>query len=227
MSDDDFAFEPQPGIPSALPQGEAILWQGMPQPMALARRTLFLKPVLAYFAVLAAWRVGDVAMKGGGILDAASYALELLPALAIGLAAIALLSYGYARSTVYTITNRRVIVRSGLALPITVNLPFAVIEAAGVAKSRSGQGEIVLKLIPEHRVALLALWPHVRPGRLFAPEPLLAGLSEPDRVATILGRALAASSAAAVPTAPAGVRIAPSTPDVVMPAAVSLGGATS
>jgi len=142
---------------------------------------------------------------------------------------VVLLAYGYARSTVYTITNRRVIVRSGLALPITVNLPFAVIAAAGVAKTRGGFGEIALKLTPEHRVAFLALWPHVRPGRLFAPEPLLTGLADPDRVAAILGRALAdsAEAGAAAPQPAVTPRAEASAPLVSMPAAVSLGGAAS
>jgi hypothetical protein len=199
MSDDDFAFEPIPGVPKALPEGELILWQGSPSWSALAWRAVFVRPVLVYFAVLMAWRFGGVLSEGGGALAALSYALELAPIAAIAVGLFVLLAWAYARSTVYTITSRRLMIRSGVALPITVNVPFAAIRSAAVAKYGGGRGQILLELLPEHRVAALALWPHVRPWRYFPPQPLLLGLSNVDQVADTLGRALAASIAGTVP----------------------------
>ena len=37
MSHDDFAFEPQVGLPERLPQTEVMLWQGRPSAWALVR----------------------------------------------------------------------------------------------------------------------------------------------------------------------------------------------
>ena len=37
MSDHDFDFESQPGLPKPLPEGETLLWQGSPDSAALAR----------------------------------------------------------------------------------------------------------------------------------------------------------------------------------------------
>lgn len=193
MSDDDFAFEPIPGVPKALPQGELILWQGSPSWSALAWRAVFVRPVLAYFGLLMAWRFGDVLASGGGGLGALSYALELVPVAAIAIGLFVLLAWAYARSTVYSITTRRLIVRSGVALPITVNIPFTAIRSAGVAKYRKGGGQILLDLLPEHRVSALALWPHLKPWSFFPPKPLLVGLEDVERVADTLGRALASS----------------------------------
>jgi hypothetical protein len=45
-------------------------------------------------------------------------------------------------------------------------------------------------------LAYIALWPHCRVFRLNQPQPLLRGLMEPQRVATILADAVAAAAAA-------------------------------
>jgi hypothetical protein len=195
MSHDDFAFEPIPGVPSALPAGERILWQGAPHWRAIARGSMFTRPVAIYFAAMMLWRGADSHASGASIARAIADAATLLPVAAAALALLVFLSWIYARSTVYTITDRRLIVRSGVALPITVNIPFAVIAQAGLARTTDGRGQILLTLAPDHKVAYLALWPHVRPWRMSRTEPLLMGLSDPDSVAQILGRALAQSTA--------------------------------
>jgi hypothetical protein len=58
MHHDDFKFEPVPGLPEALPEGEHILWQGRPDSLRLAKDAWNLNWVLGYFIVLAIWRVG-------------------------------------------------------------------------------------------------------------------------------------------------------------------------
>ncbi len=58
MSHDDFKFEPVPGLPEALPEGEHILWQGAPDARHLARDAWGLRWVAGYFVLLAVWRVG-------------------------------------------------------------------------------------------------------------------------------------------------------------------------
>jgi hypothetical protein len=230
MSHDDFAFEPIPGVPKALPQGEVILWQGSPGPVALAWRSLFFKPVLAYFGLLVVWRIADAMSADKGFGAALSYALELVPVAAVALGLLGLLAWAYARSTVYTITSQRLIVRSGVALPITVNIPFGTIRSAGVAKRRDGRGEIALELVPDHRVAYLALWPHVRPTKFFPPHPLLVGLSDPERVADVLGRALTSSVSNELPVAPVVPQAARAEAAVRQPpigGGIELGGAAS
>ena len=57
MSHDDFAFEPQRGLPERLPAGEHILWQGSPQPWRIAVEALSIKWIAGYFVLLAVWRV--------------------------------------------------------------------------------------------------------------------------------------------------------------------------
>ena len=49
---------------------------------------------------------------------------------------LCIVGYTQARATLYTITNRRVAMRIGAALTVTLNLPFTQIDNAAVAKKR-------------------------------------------------------------------------------------------
>jgi hypothetical protein len=50
------------------------------------------------------------------------------------------------------------------------------------------------------------LWPHLRPWRFATPEPMLRALTDAEAAAQILGRALAAASAAPVSPLPDAAR---------------------
>lgn len=193
-------FEPVPGLPEALPEGETILWQGGPQFGPLARRALHVRSIAFYFAALAGWRGTTLALDGASAVEIAlgSALLVLLGAAAI--APLALFAWASARSTVYTITNRRIVIRAGVALPTSVNVPFAAVQAAGLKLHGEGVGDIALRLVPEQKIAYLFLWPHVRPWHFSRPEPTLRCVDGAESVAQVLGRALA--GAASVPVQP-------------------------
>lgn len=187
--------EPVPGLPAALPAGEQILWQGSPAIGGLARRGLHLRWMSVYFVLLALWRGAVLAGDGAdaiAVMQGAAFIL-LLGAVPMGL----LLAYGWAsaRMTMYTITSRRVVIRTGVALPVTVNIPFAVIGSAAVAAHGDGTGDIALQVMAPHRVSWIALWPHLRSWHVTRPQPALRAVAEPEQVAQVLGRALAASAA--------------------------------
>lgn len=142
---DDFAIEPLPGLPAHPPKGEVLLWQGRPQAFALAREALKITWVAGYFVALAVWR--GWAMGGGEAL--ATFAV-MLPYLGLGLVACAILytiAVVQARSTVYTITTARVAMRIGVALTVTLNLPFRQIGAAHLAVKSNGTGTIALQTL--------------------------------------------------------------------------------
>ncbi len=193
-------FEPVRGLPARPPAGERILWQGSPTGKALARRAFHVRGVAIYFLVLMAWRAASNVADGHGAVDTILAVLGVLPLALAGLGVLALLGWLNARATVYTITDRRVVMRFGVALPMTVNLPFTRIDAAGLAVHRDGTGDVTLTLLGSDRIAWLHLWPHVRPWHLARPQPMLRGLSNPQAVAGVLGNALQAALAA-VPAA--------------------------
>lgn len=190
MSHDDFDFEPIPGLPERPPPGEKILWQGKPDWWGLALRVFHIRKVAIYFAILLAWR-GIATVYDGGTLTASLLAmLSILPLALLGLGLLGLLAALYARTTIYTITSRRVVMRFGVALPMTVNFPFTVVESASLRLCGDGTGDIPLALKGPDKLAYLVLWPFVRPGHYKRPQPMLRALPEAGSVAATLSAAL-------------------------------------
>ncbi|MBK1696336.1 photosynthetic complex putative assembly protein PuhB [Rhodovibrio salinarum] len=190
MSHDDFDFEPIPGLPKRPPEGEEILWQGAPSARSLGRFLFNLRLIALYFGILAAWGAATAISDGRGILDAATSVIWLA---VLGIGAIALFqgfAWLVARTTVYTITNRRVVMRIGVALPITYNVPFRVIDTASLKEHKGGAGNISLQLREGNNIAYLRLWPHVRPWHFKQAEPTLREVPNARHVAEILANAL-------------------------------------
>ena len=163
---------------------EAVLWQGAPDTLVLAR-TAFRTPVIAgYFVLLAAIAV----LFGGGIGGAA---LTLLAGSAV-MAILYAIAFTSARTTRYILTDRRLILHVGMAIEKTINLPLAKIGAADLADRGHGYGEIALDVVGGHSLGYLLLWPHARPWRFSDPQPMMRGLPEAAAVAERLAKAVAA-----------------------------------
>lgn len=184
---DDFNFEPIRGLPEQLPEDEHILWQGAPDPRRLAREALGLRWVAGYFVLLAIWRIG-VSSIDVPLTQAMAHGI---PFILIGVVACAIIygiAYVQARSTVYTLTNKRVAMRIGAALTMTLNLPFTKIASADL-DLRKGTGSIALTLLGEARLSYLMLWPHVRPWRMAKTQPCLRCIPDAQAVAEVLAEA--------------------------------------
>lgn len=186
----DTSKRPLKGLPDALPEGEIVLWQGQPSWRALAVRVFHIRLFALYFVVLLAWRGIPALQNGFSVTGAATDALWLLPLPLAAIAIPALLAWIYARTTIYTITNRRVVMHFGAALPFALNLPFGSIGTAAAKVHKDGTADIPLSLTGPDRIAYLHLWPHARPWRLRKPEPMLRGLPDGQRVTAILANAL-------------------------------------
>lgn len=190
-------FEPQFGLPERLPPSERLLWQGQPLPGIVARRVFHLPLVTAYFAVMLAWRIGAQLQDGLTLLAAlrGSLVLALLAAVAIGI--LAVMARLTASTTVYTLTDKRVVMRVGVVLTVTYNLPLKHIDAAHLLPLSGTQGEIALQLRGDTRIAYLHLWPHARPWLFARPQPMLRGLADAQAVSRLLSEAWAAVNAQA------------------------------
>lgn len=188
MSHDDFNFEPVRGLPEQLPEGEHILWQGAPDPRRLAREALGVRWVMAYFALLAFWRVGVSSAE----VPFSVALLHGVPFILSGIMACAILygiAYVQARSTVYTLTNKRVAMRIGAALTMTLNLPYTWIGTAKLELKPSGHGTLAFELIGETRISYLMSWPHVRPWRMARTQPALRCIPDAENVARLFAEA--------------------------------------
>jgi hypothetical protein len=182
-------FEAAYGLPEPLPKGESILWQGAPDFSDLAVRVFHLKKAAVYFVVL-------MFVRGSYLYSLDEPALTVLAGIslvaALGLtamAALGILAWLTARTTAYTLTDQRVVMRIGIVLTLTFNLPLKRIEAAGLLLTGKGFGDIPLALSGGDRIGWLNLWPHARPWRLAKPEPMLRCIADAQILATMLHKA--------------------------------------
>ena len=183
-------IEPLPGLPGVPPVGEVILWQGRPSSALVARHLLKIRWIVGYFLVLAGWALlagMNDGQPAGGIL----FSVAVLTALAgVLIGMIELFAWAVEKTTLYTITTERVVMRFGVAISMTLNLPYRQVDGVALARLGEKAGMIAIALLPEQRLSWLIQWPHVRGFRFSRPEPSLICLADADEVAKVLSAAI-------------------------------------
>ncbi|MBA4048922.1 MAG: photosynthetic complex assembly protein [Sphingomonas sp.] len=192
----EYDSEPIRGLPGLLPPGEVILWQGSPDWRVLARTAFHTGSVAVYFAVLVA-----VALVSGSALG---FGMTLAVGM-IGIALLHLLAYGTARSTIYTITNRRIVLRFGMAIPKCINLPLRMIGTLDLRARARGTGDLLMLVTGQQRLGYIALWPHAQGWHFSNPRPMLRAVPEIAKVGMIAARAAQAAQGDGIVTAVADV----------------------
>lgn len=177
----EYEIEPIPGLPGNLPPGESIIWQGSPDWQTLARAVFHTRLVAVWFVFVA-----SLAFVGGG--TGLKGAVITLAVASVGLGILYFLARASARSTIYTLTNRRVVMRFGVALPKCINLPLKAIGAADVRVLGTGHVDIVLRPTQRFPLGWLQMWPHVQPWKVGEPQPMLRAV--PESFAPVLAKAL-------------------------------------
>ena len=184
---DDFEVEASLGLPEPLPAGEQQLWQGSPRWQSLARHAFHVRKVAAYFLLLALW-ISVEGLHDGQAFTAILLSLgklTLLAGLAIGL--LMALAWACAREAIFTVTSRRLVVRFGVALRMTLNVPFTIFDRVAVRLHEDGTGDIPIAMTEGNKLAYPILWPFARPWRLRRPEIMLRCIPDAARVADLIG----------------------------------------
>ena len=106
--------EPVRGLPALLPPGERVLWQGAPDWRSLALHAYRLRELSVYFVLIVAARAAYLLASGATLETAVRGCLGPVVFSLISLGLLAAVAVFAARSTVYTITTRRVVVRQAV-----------------------------------------------------------------------------------------------------------------
>jgi hypothetical protein len=166
MSEHD--FEAVRGVPGNLPAGESILWQGAPRWTVLAQQAFHVRAIGGYFGLMLGWRLVSALSAGQSAASALRSILLVSPIPLATLAGLTALAWLYSRTTVYTITNKRVIIRFGLALPKAFNIPLKSVQSAACKTLSRGTGDLALTLKGDTKIPC-GLGVSRRRNRCFAP----------------------------------------------------------
>lgn len=183
-------IEDTPGLPEPLPAGEKILWQGSPTLKGIALRVLHVRGVAIYFALLFACIAGSAIWSGVPFSKAVIGNSGVLLGGVAACALLTLFAWLIQRSTIYTVTTRRVVLRFGVALPMSANIPFSSIHAADLKQYGDGTGDLALAIAGSARQSLVVLWPHVRPWHTTWPQPTLRCIPNAKEVSETLAAAV-------------------------------------
>ena len=143
---------------------------------------------LGYFFALAVGRV-IISSDSYPLTEALSHGIPLLVAGMIAGMLLWGVAIVQARSTVYTLTNKRACMRIGAALTMTLNLPYVCIANAQAKVRQSGLGTITFEITGDARISYLMTWPHVRPWYFAAAQPAFRAIPDAARVAAIFADA--------------------------------------
>ena len=179
----EYEDEPVEGLPDFLPEGETMVWQGRPTVAAMARRVFFIPHLGLYFGLLIAGHTVYRLMEGVSAAQVMGTFVWQAGLAATVLVLLAWLARSYAASVMYTLTSERLVIRSGVALPMMVNIPIEQITAADMRVYRDGTGDIVLTPVADRKLHWVLLWPNVSAWYSRPIRPLLRGLAEPQRAA--------------------------------------------
>ena len=169
-------FEAAPGLPEQLPADERLLWQGAPQWRLVALHVFHVRTLAWYFAAMMVLQATYLLGEPERNLFKPLLLSFVLSVISLGI--LSLMAWLTARTALYTLTNKRVVMRIGIVLTLTFNLPLRMLAAASLKTNPDGSGDIALKLAGNDHIAWLNLWPHARPWVLRPPEPSLRCIAD-------------------------------------------------
>jgi uncharacterized protein with PQ loop repeat len=95
-------------------------------------------------------------------------------------------------NTIYTITDKRLIIRHGVTMPMAINVPYAKVATAAAKVREDGSGDVSVAMLDGNNVSLFAIWPHNRPWNWQGVAPAMRAIPDAARVGVILHDALVA-----------------------------------
>ena len=172
-------------VVSAIPPEEKVLWSGRPEWKALAYHSFGLKYLVFYliFAALYCLAELDGAIVFGLLLT------KFLPYCFSGiLAGLVLtgLAYFQALNTAYVVTEKRIVIRSGVALVFLLNAPFKKISSIDKQILKNSLGNFSFTTNSKRRIPFLSCWPSVKPWSFIEPKPAFKCIANADKIEEII-----------------------------------------
>lgn len=190
----EYESEPIPGLPEKLPAGEKILWQDSPTWHCFAKHVFHVNKVSIYFTVLVLIHMFSNVYANQSLFSAIQGALWFVVLAFVTIGLLLVFAYLFSKSTIYTVTNHRLVLRFGVAIQIMINLPWDKVDQADLKLFKDASGDITLTLLNSEKMSYLVMWPHVKPWRFSKVKPMLRNVPNAIKVAEIIANALDAET---------------------------------
>jgi hypothetical protein len=183
------AIEEINGLPEevgkSIPSGETICWVGKPDWKSFGYHAFGVKYFLIYFFVCGLYTVSQIEPT----FSLKEFLISYTPYLISGIFAamiLLFLAYFAARHTCYVITEKRVVIRTGVALVFLLNMPFKNILSIDTKALAQGRGNVIFKVQSKKRIPYLSCWPSVKVGNFLEPIPAFRSIVDMEEVGRII-----------------------------------------
>ena len=173
-------------VRKAIPVGEMIRWCGRPNWKSLGYHAFGVKYLTVYLILSALYAVSQT----NSPFRFGAFTVQYLPYIMSGIFAgiiLFFLAYLAARHTCYVITEKRVVIRTGIALVFLLNVPFKNVVSIDLQRLANGSGNLSFKAQSKKRIPYLSCWPSVRSGSLLQPIPAFRSISDVEEIGNLVG----------------------------------------
>ena len=149
-------------------------------------KAFHVRKVAFYFVLLLAWQQISLMSDGLPWADRVVVLLQSLTLALIPLCLLGMAAWWSASTTLYSVTDQRVVMRIGIVLSLTLNLPYRQLRAADLKMTADGHGDIAFQLPEGDRIGWFHLWPHQRAWALRSPQPTLRCIPHAEQVGELI-----------------------------------------
>jgi hypothetical protein len=172
-------------VGKSIPLGEKIYWNGKPNWKSFGYHAFGVKYFSIYFFVCALYSVSQIDSSFSFGAFFIKYAPYLISGILAGMILL-FLAYLSARHTCYVITEKRIVIRTGVALVFLLNMPLKNILSIDMKALTKGQGNVIFKVQSKKRIPYLSCWPSVKSGSFLEPIPAFRSIRDIEKIGKLI-----------------------------------------
>ena len=172
-------------VRKSVPNNEKIYWNGEPSWISFGYQVFGIKYLIFYFILSALYSVSQL----GSVFSFIAFLVFYMPFLISGAFAAAILfvlAYIVACHTSYAITEKRIVIKTGVALVFLLNVPLKNIISIDKQRLAGGRGNLSFEARSKKRIPFVSCWPSVKGGSFVQPIPAFRSISNIEEIGVLI-----------------------------------------
>ena len=170
----------------SIPDGERVCWIGKPNWISFGFNAFGIKYLVVYFILSAFYAISQIELVFSFGAFIGEYISFIVSGIIAGLI-LFLLAYFAAQHTCYVITEKRLVIRTGIALVFLLNVPLKNVTSIDKQSLLRGYGNLSFKPQSKKRIPYFSCWPSVRGGSFLEPIPTFRSIANIEAIGDIVG----------------------------------------